>query len=62
MNETVKTFLLAGDKFMPGKHLSHPGFTFRTCGPLTHKKERIQKFNEPEDMPYIYQKELHKAK
>ena len=25
MNETVKTFLLAGDKFMPEMHLRQPG-------------------------------------
>ena len=32
MNKIVKTFLLAGDKFMPQMHLKQPGFTYSTCG------------------------------
>ena len=27
-------------------HLRLPGFTYRTCGPFTRNKERIQKFKE----------------
>ena len=61
MNETVNTFLLAGDKFMPEMHLRQPGFTFSACGPFTKKKERIQKFKETGDSQYIYQNELDKG-
>ena len=57
----VKTFLLAGDKFMPEMHLTPPGFTYSTCGPFTKNKETIQTFKEAGDSRYIYQKELHKA-
>ena len=60
MNETVNTFLLAGDKFMPEMHLRQPGFTC-ACGPFTKKKERIQKFKETGDSQYIYQNELDKG-
>ena len=41
MNETVKKFLLAGDKFMPEIHLRQGGFTFSVCGPFRKNKERI---------------------
>ena len=50
MNETVNTFLLAGDKFMLEKHLKQPGFTYSACGPFTKNKERIEKF-----MQYLYE-------
>ena len=43
MNEALKKFLLARDKFMPEMHLRHPGFTYSACGPFTKNKERIQK-------------------
>ena len=46
MNEIVNRFLLAGDKFMPEKHLKRPGFTYSACGPITKNKEKIQKFKE----------------
>ena len=46
MNETVNTFLLAGDKFMPEMHLKQPGFTYSVCGPFTKTKERIQNFRQ----------------
>ena len=61
MNETVNTFLLAGDKFMPEMHLRQPGFTCSACGPFTKKKERIQKFKETGNSQYIYQNELDKG-
>ena len=35
MNETVNTFLLAGDKFTPEMHLKQPGFTYSASGPFT---------------------------
>ena len=41
MNEMVNTFLLAGDKFMPERHLKQLGFTNSACGPFTKNKERI---------------------
>ena len=61
MNETVNTFLLAGDEFMPKMHLKQPGFTCSACGPFTKNKERIQKFKETGDTNYIYKNELDKA-
>ena len=54
MNERVKKFLLAGDKFMPEMHLKQPRFSYRTCEPFTKNKERIQKFKETGDTSYIY--------
>ena len=53
MNETVNTFLLAGDKIMPEMHLKQPGFTYSACGPFIKIKERIQKFKETGDTSYI---------
>ena len=49
MNETVNSFLLAGDKFMLEMHLRHLRFTYSTSGPFTKNKERIQKFKEIRD-------------
>ena len=42
-------FLLAGDKFMPKRHLRKPRFTYSTCGPFTKNKERIQNIKETRD-------------
>ena len=39
MNETVTTFLLVGDTFMPEMHLKQPGFTYNACGLFTENKE-----------------------
>ena len=61
MNEIVNKFLLAGDKFMPEKHLKQPGFTYSTCGPFTKNKKRIQTFKETGDTSYIYKSELDKT-
>ena len=61
MNETVNTFLLAGDKLMPQMHLKQPEFTYSTCGQFKKYKERIQKFKETGDASYIYKNELDKA-
>ena len=61
MNKIVKTFLLAGDKFMPEMDLKQSAFTYSACGPFTKNKERIQKFKETGDKKYIYRNELHKA-
>ena len=59
MNEIVYRFLLAGDKFMPEKHLKQPGFIYSGCRPFTKNKKIIQKFKETRY--YIYKKELDKA-
>ena len=53
MNEIVYKFLLAGDKFVPERHLKQPGFTYSACGLFTKNKERIQKFKETGDESYI---------
>ena len=61
MNETVNKFLLAGDKFMPERHLKQPGFTYSACGPFTRNKERIEKFMQTGNTDFIYRNELDKA-
>ena len=49
MNEIVKKFLLAGDKFMLEMHSKQLQFTYNACGPFNKNKERIQKFKEAGD-------------
>ena len=49
MNEIVKKFLLAGDKFMPEMRLRQPRFTYSACGPFTKNKEGIKKVKEMGD-------------
>ena len=44
MNEIVKKFLWAGDKFMIEMHLNQSGFTNSAWGPFTKNKERTQNF------------------
>ena len=61
MNEIVNRFLLAGDTFMPERHLKQPGFIYSACGPFTKNKKRIQKFKETWYTSYIYKNELVKA-
>ena len=61
MDEIVKKFLQAGDKFMPQMHLKQPGFTYSTCGPFTKNKERTEKFIQTENTDFIYKNELDKA-
>ena len=61
MNEIVRKFLLAGDKFMMEIHLRQPEFTYSACEPFTENKERIQKFKETGDLRFIYQKGLDEA-
>ena len=64
MNEIVKKFLLAGDKFMSEMHLKQLtlvekfGFTYSACGPFIINKKRIQKFTETGDSRYIYRNEI----
>ena len=59
MNEIANKCLLAGEKFMPARHLRQPGFTYSAFGPFTKNKER-KKIKETGDSPYIYQNELDK--
>ena len=61
MNEIVKNFLVAGDRFMPQMLLREFGFKYSACKPFTKNKRRIQKFKETGDSRYIYQNELDKA-
>ena len=61
MNEIVKTFLLVGDKFIPGMHLKQLGFTWSACGPFTINKKRIEKFMQTGKTNFIYKNELDKA-
>ena len=61
MNEIVKLFLLAGDKFMLEMHLKQPSFTYSACGPFTKNKEKVKKFMQTEKTDFIYRNELHKA-
>ena len=56
MNKIISTFLLSGDKFVPRMHLKQPEFTYSVCGQFTKNKERIQPFEETEDMHYLSQK------
>ena len=61
MNEIVKKFFLAGNKFMPEMHLKQSIFTYKACGTFTKNKGRIQKFKETGDTRYIYENELDKT-
>ena len=61
MNEIINKFLLAGDKFMPERHLKYHEFTYSSCGPFTKNEKRIKRFKETGDSRYTYQDELHKA-
>ena len=61
MNNVINKFLLAGDKFMPEKHLRQPRFVYSACGPFTIHKERIKEFKRTGDTSYIYRNELDKA-
>ena len=42
-------------------HLKQPEITYSACGPFSKNKERIQKFKETGDSPYIYKNELDKS-
>ena len=61
MNETVNTFLLAGEKFMPEMHLKQPGFTYSACDRFTKNKEIIEEFMQTRNTSFIYKNELDKA-
>ena len=59
--DIIDKILLAGDQFMPEKHLKQPAFTYSACGPFTKNKERIQKFKQTGDSRHIYKNELDKV-
>ena len=61
MNETINSFLLAGDKFITEMHLRQPGFTYSASRPFAKNKERMKKIEETGDSKYIYQNELNNA-
>ena len=61
MSAIVNRFLLAGDEFMPEKHLTQSGFTYSACGPFTKNQERIKEFKETGDSLHIYQNKLDKV-
>ena len=61
VNEMVKKFLLAGDKFRPEMHLRQSGLTQSVCGPFKKIKERIQKLKEKKYLRNIYQNHLDKV-
>ena len=48
MNEIVKKFLLAEDKFMPEMHLRQPGFTYSVYGPFTKTKKEYKALKKQE--------------
>ena len=58
MDEIVKKFSLAADKFMPEMHLRQPRYTYKACGPFTKKEERIDKFIQTGNTDFIYRNEL----
>ena len=60
MNEITNKFLLAGNKLMHKMHWRQLRFTYSACGPFTKSKDRIQKFEEIEELRYIHQNELDK--
>ena len=61
MNEVVKIFLLACNKFMPEMHLKQPDFTYSACGSFAKNKERIEKFMQTGSTDFIYKYQLDKA-
>ena len=58
MNEIVNKFLLAPDDFMSEMYLRRPGFMYSVCGPFYKNQERIRKFKDTGNSPYIYQDKL----
>ena len=48
MNEIANKCLLAGEKFMPARHLRQPGFTYSAFGPFTKNKERKKNLKKQE--------------
>ena len=55
MNEIVKKYILAGNKYVSEMRWRQPRFTYSACGHFAKNEERIQKFRERGDSRYIYQ-------
>ena len=63
MNEIVKKYLLAGDKFSPEMFLKQLEFTNNTCETFIKNKKRIEKLKKKTgDMKHIYRNELDIAR
>ena len=54
MNKIINKFLLIGDKFKPGLHLRHPGFTYSAYEAFTKYSEEIQIFRETGNLKHLY--------
>ena len=48
MNEIVKKFLLAGDKFMPEMNLKQYGFTYSACESFKKAKKKYKNLKKEE--------------
>ena len=59
MNNMIKKFLLARDKYMSAMRFKQPEFTYSACEPKS--KARIQKFKATRESRYIYRNKLDKA-
>ena len=46
---------------MSGKNLRQLWFSYRTRGPFTENKERIQKYNKTGNSKFVYQNEKDSA-
>ena len=57
MNEIVSKLLLTGYKVILELNLRQPGFTYRTFGPFTKHRERIQKLKKIGDLNYTCKNE-----
>ena len=62
MNDIIKRFLWASDKFMPEMHLRDLVVgTYSVCGPFTKHKQRIQRLMETGDTNFVYKNDLDKV-
>ena len=58
---SLTTFLLTGDRFMPELHLKQPGFTYSACGSFTKHRKIIQIFRQTVSLKHLYRNELDKT-
>ena len=61
INEIMKKFLLAGDKFILETHLRRHKFTYSALERFTKNKQKHKNLKKLEIQDIIYQKELDKA-
>ena len=45
--------LLAEDKYIPGMHLRHPGFTYSACGPFTKNNKEMKNIRSRRPKVYL---------